>query len=120
MYDTITLGKKIVYFRKQKNLSQADLAKQAATSQSNISNLENGKNKFNIAKLSNIADILETTLDILLFESIERYHNTSVASCFYDKQFFYLISLFQHEDLLYTSLFLNHFARLKCHSSKNT
>ena len=118
MYDTITLGKKIVYFRKQKNLSQADLAKQAATSQSNISNLENGKNKFNIAKLSNIADILETTLDILLFESIERYHNTSVASCFYDKQFIWLISFFQNDDLLYALYFLNHLAKLRCHFSK--
>ena len=118
MYDSFALGKKIMYFRKQKNLSQASLAKQVGTSQRNISNLEHGRNKFNIAKLSNIADVLDTTLDILLSESIQKYQKISISSCFYDKQFIWLISFFQNDDLLYALYFLNHLAKLRCHFSK--
>ena len=48
MYDMISLGKKVKLFRTQKNLTQRDLAHLIGESQSNISNLEHGKNKFNL------------------------------------------------------------------------
>ncbi len=70
MYDTVKLGKKVNFFRKQKKISQKELAKCINASQSNISNLEHGKNKFNINKLSEIANVLDVTLDDLLEDSL--------------------------------------------------
>ena len=101
MYDTVKLGKKVNFFRKQKKISQKELAKCINASQSNISNLEHGKNKFNINKLSEIANVLDVTLDDLLEDSLV-VHQCNKDATFYDCELKNLIASFNDYQLLKT------------------
>lgn len=121
MYDAITLGKKVNYFRKQKNISQKDLANMIHASQSNISNLEHGKNKFNIEKLSEIAAALDVTLDDLLEDSLSIHQNNKENSTFYDVELKNLINSFNNHQLLKTLHFLDYYqdCKLQYFNNKN-
>ncbi len=120
MYDAITLGKKVNHFRKQKKVTQKDLANMIHTSQSNISSLEHGKNKFNIKKLSEIAAALDVTLDDLLEDSLTIYQNNKKNSTFYDVELKNLINSFDDHQLLKTLHFLEYYQDCKLqHIKKN-
>ncbi len=112
MYNIFALSQKVKHFRKQQNLTQLDLARLMKTSQSNISNLENGNNKFNIQKLSKIADILNVSLDDLLQDSLVSYQNKKDFSSFYDEQLNYITYHFNRNELLKTLSFLEDFIEL--------
>ena len=112
MYNVIALSQKVKYFRKQRNMTQSDLAKLMKTSQSNISNLEKGNNKFNIQKLSHIADILNVSLDDLLQDSLISFQNKKNFSSFYDEQLSYITYHFNRDELLKTLSFLEDFLEL--------
>lgn len=119
MYDPIILGKKVNHFRKQKKISQKDLANRIGASQSNISNLENGKNKFNIEKLSEIANVLDVTLDDLLEDFLIVHQNDEKNTTFYDVELKNLIHSFNEYQLLKTLHFLDYFQDCKLQYFRN-
>lgn len=64
-------GKKLAELRKERNLSQGDLAKQMGTSISVISRYEREEMIPSIANAMTIADLLDTTVGYLLGETEE-------------------------------------------------
>lgn len=68
MFDMQKIGKKIVSFRKQKNMTQMELADRLGISFQAVSNWERGNSMPDISKLPELADIFEVSLDELLGE----------------------------------------------------
>lgn len=66
------LGKKIQFYRKQKGLTQAQLAETAGYSHTYIGSLENGRSKPSLEAVVRIANLLDTTPDQLLDDSLNR------------------------------------------------
>ena len=66
-----TFGKKLAELRKDKGLSQTQLAKQLDTSISVISRYERGEMTPSIANAKRLAELLDTTVGYLLGESEE-------------------------------------------------
>ncbi len=64
--DISTLGGKITYLRKQRNIKQSDFAKQLHVSVSTISNYENNVHQPDIPTLTKIADYFNVSADYLL------------------------------------------------------
>lgn len=72
-YSQKLLGYRISKYREIRNLTQKELAAKAGVSQSYIANLEIGIGQtINLIKLSNIADVLNVTLDDLLCDSLTK------------------------------------------------
>lgn len=61
------VGKNIRILRKQKNITQDDLAKQLYVSRQTVSNYENGKSNPDIDMLVKIAEALGADVHILIF-----------------------------------------------------
>lgn len=77
IYNSIELGQTIRKLRINKKLSQKELANKIDVPQSSISDFENGKGNFNIIKLSLIAETLNTNLDELLHQYLNKYNNNN-------------------------------------------
>ena len=60
------MGDRIRECRKQKNLSQAELAEAIGVSDNTISNMETGSNKVKLENIEKLADLFEVTLDYLV------------------------------------------------------
>lgn len=71
MFDTRVVGKKIMTLRKEKNLTQMNLADAIGVSFQAVSNWERGNSMPDISKLPELASYLETTVDELLGPSNE-------------------------------------------------
>ena len=63
------LHEKIKFFRLSKNLTQTYLAEQLGIDTGNYSRLERGETKVTLERLSKIAEILETDLNVFLSEN---------------------------------------------------
>ena len=74
--DYIALGKRIKYARKQKNMTQEQLASATGMSQQHIGNIEIAANKLSLQALVDIAAALNTTVDALLYDSLPSAVNT--------------------------------------------
>lgn len=61
------VGKNMKLLRKQKNMTQDELAEQLFVSRQTISNYENGKSNPDIEMLIKIAEILDSDVNILIF-----------------------------------------------------
>ena len=57
---------KIVEFRKERGLSQRQLAAQIGTSQANLSRWEQGLNEPSVIECWKLADFFETSIDVLV------------------------------------------------------
>ncbi len=66
MFDTMLIGKKIAELRKRKNMTQPELADEMGVSFQAVSNWERGNSMPDISKLSELAEILGTSVDDLL------------------------------------------------------
>lgn len=85
------LGKKIAYYRKNKNITQDELAKQLGISNQAVSKWETGQSCPDVELLPKIADIFEITLDELFEREFvtqeeqsnvqERLNEASVSAC---------------------------------------
>lgn len=64
----VAIGERIKTFRKEKNLTQADLAAQLNVSRSSVSNWEIGRNYPDLDLILTLSDILDVSLDQLLRE----------------------------------------------------
>ena len=63
----IELGKRIKQVREEREISQEKLAEIAGILIQKVSEIENGKTKMKLQEFMNIADALDTTIDVLLF-----------------------------------------------------
>ena len=66
MFDTVKIGRKIAECRKQKNMTQVELADAMGVSFQAVSNWERGNSMPDISKLSELAEILGISIDELL------------------------------------------------------
>ena len=62
----MTLGEKITEARKKKGMSQIDLADAMSVSRQSVSKWETGESNPEISKLSQLAEVLDVSLDWLL------------------------------------------------------
>lgn len=60
------MGDRIRECRKQKKLSQADLAEKIGVSDNTISNMETGNNNVKLENIEKVADFFEVSLDYLI------------------------------------------------------
>ena len=63
----ISIGQRIRFFRKAKRITQEELAFRIATSAAYISNIESGKKKPSLQKLTEIAENLGITINDLVY-----------------------------------------------------
>jgi len=66
MFDMLKVGKKIASLRKDKNMTQLELADKLGISYQAVSNWERGESMPDISKLGELAEIFETTIDLIL------------------------------------------------------
>lgn len=71
MFDTRVTGKKIMELRKQKNLTQMELADHMGVSYQAVSNWERGNSMPDISKLPELAELFDCSVDYLLGNSKE-------------------------------------------------
>ena len=67
--DYVALGSRIRAARLNKGITQRELAKKASLTPSYVCSIEKGSTMIALPTLVNIASVLETTLDTLLFDS---------------------------------------------------
>lgn len=66
-----TISKNILFYRKQKKMSQKELAKRIGVNNSAISNWENGINSIDIETLFKVCKELEVSIDTMFGNNIE-------------------------------------------------
>lgn len=69
--DYVALGKRIKKLRKDRKMSQEKLAERIDVSTPHMSNIENGKTKFSLQVLVDLANALDTTPDVLLLDQMD-------------------------------------------------
>ena len=79
--DYFTIGQRIRALRKEKKLSQEQLAEKVWISTTHMSHIENGRTKVSLPTLILIANALKTSVDSLLYDNIEIMYSV------YDKEF---------------------------------
>ncbi|MBR2151706.1 MAG: helix-turn-helix transcriptional regulator [Clostridia bacterium] len=79
LIDYVSIGQRIRELRKKKNWTQAKLAEKSNVEPSNISHIERGATKLSLPTLVNIANVLECSLDELVYGSIVKNSHVSVA-----------------------------------------
>ena len=65
----VRLGQRIKRFRKNKNITQEELAFELNTSSSYVSNIECGKKKPSLSKLVKISEVLGVTINDLIYSA---------------------------------------------------
>lgn len=75
--DLVKLGARIRDFRKQKGISQADMAAELDISITAFSKIERGITNLSISRLEDIATILNIPIVALLFDEDTNSYNTS-------------------------------------------
>lgn len=69
--DYIALGKRVKKLRKEQKMTQEKLAELIDVSVPHMSNIENGKTKFSLQVLVDMADALKTTPDALMMDQVD-------------------------------------------------
>lgn len=78
MIDYYRLGKRIKEQRDKLGLTQDNIATSADIANNTVSNIENGKTKVSLPTLVEIANCLETSVDYLLYDSLDYADHVSV------------------------------------------
>lgn len=81
------VGNRIKQIRKEKNLSQADLAEKMNVSTSYVSDVENGKINFSIDTFMRLTEALQISADWLLqtnIPSVKELHTSEIADILSD------------------------------------
>lgn len=105
--DYKAIGKRIRYFRKSKNMTQEKLANATNLAPNHISNIETGATKLSLPALLQIAVILDTDVNTLLYDNtptlVEAYDadvKTILSDCTCNEKAFLLDLLVQAKTLL--------------------
>lgn len=69
--DYVALGKRVKRLRKERRMSQEQLAELIDVSIPHMSNIENGKTKFSLQVLIDLANALQVSPDFLLVEQVD-------------------------------------------------
>lgn len=69
--DYTALGKRVKQIRKERGMSQEQLAEKIDVSVPHMSNIENGKTKFSLQVLISLANALQVSPDALLVEQVD-------------------------------------------------
>lgn len=80
--DYKSIGKRIKYYRQQKNLSQEDLAHSTFVNNQHISRIEGGRINLSLELLIFIANALEVSADDLLTDNLTTSHSSPGAEIF--------------------------------------
>ena len=75
--DYKAIGTRIKCFHSKLNLTQAQLAEKSGIEPSNISHIERGATKVSLPTLFKIANILEVSLDDLVYDSLNKTEHIS-------------------------------------------
>lgn len=75
-----TISKNILFYRKQKKLSQKELAKRIGVNNSAISNWENGINSIDIETLFKVCKELEVSIDTMFGNNVDSTPCVAVPS----------------------------------------
>ncbi|MCH1942380.1 helix-turn-helix domain-containing protein [Holdemania massiliensis] len=78
MIDYYSLGKRIREQRTKLGLTQENVATYANLANNTVSNIENGKTKVSLPTLVEIANCLQTSVDYLLYESLDYAEHVTV------------------------------------------
>ncbi len=84
MFDMEQIGKRIATLRKEQNMTQMELADKLGISYQAVSNWERGNSMPDIAKLPELVEIFNLSLDELLGEKsalVEAAVNDNIAEC---------------------------------------
>lgn len=88
------LGKKIKNFRKEKGMSQEQLAEKCDLSTSYISYIETGKRRINFSQLEKMAEILDFSIDINSNDNCIKYDFQKFNNFSYkERKFLYKVLL---------------------------
>ena len=79
MIDYVTIGKRIKELRKNKGLTQAQLAEMSGVEPSNISHIERAATKLSLPTLIAIANVLDATLDEIVYGNLKKSSHISVS-----------------------------------------
>ena len=75
----VSIGSRIREIRSAKGLTQATLAEQSGIDASNISHIERAATKLSLPTLISIANVLEVTLDELVYGSLIKSSHVSIG-----------------------------------------
>lgn len=79
MIDYVTIGKRIKELRKNKGLTQAQLAEMSGVEPSNISHIERAATKLSLPTVIAIANALDATLDEIVYGNLKKSSHISVS-----------------------------------------
>lgn len=77
--DYVSIGERIRKIRKDKGMTQAELAEKSGVAPSNISHIERAATKLSLPTVINIANALEVTLDELVYASLVKSSHVSAG-----------------------------------------
>ena len=75
----ITVGKLIRYYRLKSRITQEELAFRIDSTAAYISNLETGKKKPSLDKLTQIAEVLGVTVNDFIYDPLQTHAPTSAS-----------------------------------------
>lgn len=78
MIDYVIIGKRIKELRKNKGITQAQLAEMSGVEPSNISHIERAATKLSLPTLVSIANSLDSTLDEIVYGNLNKSSHVSV------------------------------------------
>ena len=68
---SLTIGEKILIFRRREGLSRAQVAEALGVAPQTVANYENGLTLPDVSSLNTLADILNVTMDSIIFDPEE-------------------------------------------------
>ena len=77
--DYNSIGNRIRIIRRRQMITQEELAFQIGTSPTHISNIENGKKKPSLEKLSQISEVLGVSISNLIYNNSDIANNASIS-----------------------------------------
>ena len=77
--DYRAIGQRIKKFRLVKGFTQAQLGEEANVESSNISHIERGATKVSFPTLMKVANVLEVSLDELVYDSLKKNRHVSIS-----------------------------------------
>ena len=86
------IGKNLLKYRTENNLTQEELAERVGISTSFYANIERGNRSMSLLVLRNLADALQVSTDALLYEDNSQCHMQSIYTILRNKSDSFIIA----------------------------
>ena len=86
------IGKNLLKYRTENNLTQEELAEKVGISTSFYANIERGNRSMSLLVLRNLADALQVSTDALLYEDNSQCHMQSIYTILRNKSDSFIIA----------------------------